>query len=75
MAETIFGFVYAMLIVGMYFAAKGMLEGETHVKIKFFKDDASWVCMFAALGMTSALIGVLRFIGFGAELIVKMFAR
>ena len=74
MAETIFGFVYAIMIVGMYFAAKGMLEGESHVKIKFFKDDASWVCMFAALGMTSTLIDILRLIGYGAEFIVKMIA-
>ena len=74
MAETIFGFIFVMLIVGMYFAAKSMLEGETHVKIKFFKDDASWVCMFAALGMTSTLIDILRLIGYGAEFIVKMIA-
>lgn len=74
MAETIFGFIFAMLIVGMYFVAKSMLENETHVKIKFFKDDASWVCIFAALGMTSTLIDVLKLLVEGAKLIVRMFA-
>lgn len=75
MGEAIFGFVYAMLIVGMYFVAKSMLESKSHTNIKFFKDDASWVCMFAALSMTSALIGVLRFIVYVAELIVNTIAK